>query len=114
MLLGGERVEVQENIYVKTQVQLGFLLSYFFFFLLLQKDQVTNKKEEMKTVLIPTLGVSRLPFPLQCVQGGDTAHICMGSSQSPFLKKTMHHVTSTFMFVCWLAMLQGISGSVDQ
>jgi len=38
-LPGGERVEVQENIYVKTQVQLGFLLLYYFFFLLLEKDK---------------------------------------------------------------------------
>lgn len=83
MLPGGERVELQENIYVKPQVQLGFLLSSwfcFFFFLLLEKDQVTNKKEEMKTVLIPTLGVSHLSFPLLYEQGEDAACVCMGSS----------------------------------
>lgn len=91
---GGEQVEVQENIYVKTQVQLGVLLLYFSF----TREGPSNKQERgnENTVLIPTFGVSRLPFPLQYVQG-DTACICTGSSHSPFPKKTTHCVITTFI-----------------
>lgn len=93
------------------------------FFLLPEKDQVTNKKEEMKTVLIPTLGISHLSFPLPYEQGEDAACACTGSSQtqSPFAKKSMHCVTSIFIlfytifvFRCMPCRSSGNSGSVDQ
>lgn len=76
-------------------MQLGFVV--VFFFLLLEKDQVTNKKEEMKTQsYFPPSAFLFFHFPCECLQRGGTACVCAGSSWALSLRSlcTESHLLS--------------------